>query len=168
MNKVIYVLLMSLISNEGYADGVCRDHPELAFFNKLGGNLEIQLSEPTEPVSDRLANHKATASATLKSLVMNGQYYDDDAGFRDLASLELEQIAYNESTITLSGAAMEPVKHKAPNGEFFTVKDLLKAVELTELKTRHKTEWFGGINVHHVYFEGIGCEDGAWLIYWGS
>ena len=31
------------------------------------------------------------------------------------------------------------------------------------------SEWFGGVDVHHVFFEGIHlADDGVWDIYWGS
>jgi len=44
------------------------------------------------------------------------------------------------------------------------VQELLRAVELTEQKTRENTEWFGGIDVHHMYFEGLFCEGDKRLI----
>jgi len=35
--------------------------------------------------------------------------------------------------------------------------------------TRDSSKWFGGIDVHHVFFEGIHLdEDDVWAIHWGS
>ena len=32
-----------------------------------------------------------------------------------------------------------------------------------------QSEWFDGVDVHHVFFEGIHQDsDGVWEIYWGS
>ena len=61
------------------------------------------------------------------------------------------------------------VVHQAANGQAFTVEELLKAVEDTERQSRPNSEWFGGVDMHHVYFEGIAeAEDGVWDIQWGS
>jgi hypothetical protein len=169
MKKITYILIFSLFSYKSIANEICSPHPELEFFNKLGGQLEIQLSEQTVPINPKVANRKATSNATIKGVVMKGEFYEsDEIGYRDLLKSELDQIAFNGSSIILSGAGNEPVEHQASNKSFFTVKELFKAIEITELKTRHKTDWFGGINVHHVYFEGIECQNGTWLIYWGS
>jgi hypothetical protein len=46
---------------------------------------------------------------------------------------------------------------------------MLNAVAETERQTRDKSEWFDGVDVHHIYFEGIHQgSDGVWEIYWGS
>lgn len=51
----------------------------------------------------------------------------------------------------------------------FTVRELVHAVEKTELETRGSSEWLGGIDVHHIFFEGISAEaDGTWALCWGS
>ncbi|MGA9520488.1 MAG: hypothetical protein WBV82_03435 [Myxococcaceae bacterium] len=74
-----------------------------------------------------------------------------------------------EPLIRLRGEAGDPVEHRAPNGKHFTVRELVKAVEETERQSRSRSNWLGGIDVHHVYFEGIHPEnDGTWSIAWGS
>ena len=63
----------------------------------------------------------------------------------------------------------EVVTHDAPNGSHFTVRELLRAVEETERRARPRSQWFGGIDVHHVCFEGLYLWDaGVWTILWGS
>ncbi len=53
--------------------------------------------------------------------------------------------------------------------EHFTVRELLQAVEDTERQTRGKSDWFDGVDIHHVYFEGLHEEEpGIHTIYWGS
>ena len=47
---------------------------------------------------------------------------------------------------------------------------ILAAVEETEKLTRAESEWFDGVDVHHVFFEGIRyvSEHDHWYIAWGS
>lgn len=143
-------------------------HPELDFFNTISGQLEIELTEPTQNIGT-LLNQRATPEARIKSLRLVPEIFVEDSGsFRELTSEELHSVAFNGSEITLVNDAEQPVTHKAPNGKSFSVSDLLKAVEETERQTRGNTEWFGGIDVNHVYFEGIDFDDGVGMICWGS
>jgi hypothetical protein len=59
--------------------------------------------------------------------------------------------------------------HASPDGMAFTIRELASAVEETERRARGSTAWFGGVDVHHVFFEGIHLDDaGTWNIRWGS
>jgi hypothetical protein len=60
------------------------------------------------------------------------------------------------------------VTEHVADGGAFTVRDLAGAIATTERASRGSSEWFGGIDVHHVFFEGIEDDDGAWRICWGS
>ena len=61
------------------------------------------------------------------------------------------------------------VEHSAPNGRHFSVRDMIAAAEETDRQARPTSEWFEGIDVHHVYLEGIHLEeDGLWVISYGS
>ncbi len=142
---------------------------ELEFFNSLSGRLAIELTEPAEPMAG-LTNLQASSHAKIVKATLNAEVYLEDEGtFRSLSPEELESIAYPEKEIALRAESGDVVKHTAPNGEYFTVEQLLKAVELTEQETRNNSEWFGGVDVHHCFFEGIEQEeDGVWEIYWGS
>ena len=53
---------------------------------------------------------------------------------------------------------------------FFTVSEVVKAVEKFERVDRPKSKWFGGIDCHHVFFEGLrpNAEKNAFCISWGS
>jgi hypothetical protein len=144
-------------------------HPELAFFKTLSGKLEIDLTAPTEQIGT-LENVRATPEAAIRSLRLVAEVYNRDSQtFRSLTPEELQSVAFQGSEINLRSEADETVSHQAPNGKFFTVQDLLNAVEETERQTRDQSEWFDGVDVHHVYFEGIHDRgDGAWQIAWGS
>ena len=53
---------------------------------------------------------------------------------------------------------------------FFTVGEVVKAVEKFERIDRPKSKWFGGVDCHHVFFEGLfpNAEKTAFCIFWGS
>ena len=142
---------------------------ELEFFNTISGQLDIQLTEAPENVGD-LLNLRASETAELKSIDFVPEIFEEDKGeFRGLTDEEFDRIAFKGSTIKLAGDAGDPVTHAAPNGEHFTVRQLLDAVVETERQIRGNTEWLGGIDVHHIFFEGIYEEEpGIWQIYWGS
>ncbi|MGW4352330.1 hypothetical protein ACWELJ_09600 [Nocardia sp. NPDC004582] len=139
----------------------------LEFFNGLSGTLSIELSEPTEDIAANLSNQRAKATAEIAALSFTPEVFQDD-DFRDLTADELDLVVLEATALTLQGEG-EPVGHRAPNGKWFTVRDLVAAIAETERRTRHQSQWFGGIDVHHVFFEGIDQEaDGIWRILWGS
>jgi hypothetical protein len=143
--------------------------PELAFFNRLRGRLEIELTEPAHQVAPHILNLQASPSAKIKSLRFAASVPTDDYDVRPLTEDELSSVAFIAPKIELRGDTGTPVVNEAPNGKHFTVRDLIEAVERTELATRGSSEWLGGIDVHHIYFEGILSEgDGTWSICWGS
>jgi hypothetical protein len=144
-------------------------HPELEFFNSLSGKLEIELDAPAEPVAN-LLNLRAAPDSRIVRLELRAEVYNSDTGeFRPLTPAELGAVAFRGSSIRLRSEDGEVVSHDAPNGSYFTVGELLRAVEETERRTRAQTEWLGGVDVHHVFLEGIEPgEDGVWEICWGS
>lgn len=145
------------------------DQAGMEFFNEIGGRLNIELSEPPERITEDLANETATPDARIVSLELVPEWFERDTGeFRPLTEEELNRTAYAGPTIKLGAESGSVMEHQAPNGKSFTVRELLKAVEDTEKQERTNTELFGGVDVHHVFFEGLYEEDGVWWISWGS
>lgn len=142
---------------------------ELRFFNSISGRLAIELTEPSQPMPN-VANLHAPPTARIKSVRLLAQVNDPQRDqYRSLSLDELSHIAFPKPEIRLQGKAGGPVLHKAPNGNHFTVQDLLSAIEETERHTREELRWFGGIDVHHIFFEGIRpIADDVWSISWGS
>jgi hypothetical protein len=143
----------------------------LQFFCKLSGRLEIQLSEPAQKITPRLENLAAPASAKLLDLTVEFTVFERDARtFRDLTPEEWERVVIVAPSIRMRGGRSNVVvEHRPENGASFTVRELAAAVAETERQARGQSEWFGGIDVHHVYFEGISLDDdGVWDIRWGS
>lgn len=143
-------------------------YSELGFFSSLSGTLEIELSEPARPVSDKLANLAAPPGAKIKSLRLVLGVLDGDVQ-RKLTDAELDSVALRESHVVLRGESGKELEYDAPNGEYFTVRDLIHAIEQTESVVRAESKWLGGVDVHHVYFEGLEMnEPGHFEIQWGS
>ncbi|MFI6996408.1 hypothetical protein [Nocardia sp. NPDC050175] len=139
----------------------------LEFFNGLSGTLAIVLTEPTENVAANLSNQRAAATATITEVSFAPNVFED-GDFRDLTDDEFDRVVLDLPALNLRGFG-DPVEHRAPNGKCFTVRDLVAAISETERSTRQQSQWFGGIDVHHIFFEGIHeGDDGVWEIYWGS
>ena len=52
---------------------------------------------------------------------------------------------------------------------YFTVQEMADIILDFEKMDRPKTRWFGGIDAHHIFFEGIEKNtDGSYRICWGS
>jgi hypothetical protein len=146
-----------------------KSHPELEFINSLSGKLAIELDVPAARIGD-LDNLRALPEARIARLELHVEVFNRETEqFRPLTAEEYDAVAFRGKSIRLRSEDGDPVTHAAPNGSFFTVRDMMRAVEETEQQTRSNSEWFGGIDVHHVYFEGIELsDDGTWDICWGS
>jgi glucose/arabinose dehydrogenase len=103
-----------------------------------------------------------------------GVYSNDSGEFTPLTAEQLEQVAYNQPAITfkrglLSSAAKPSYTMNAPNSKsYFSLSDLLDTIAAFEQYDRPSTEWFGGIDCHHIFFEGVHATPEGWLISWGS
>jgi len=95
----------------------------------------------------------------------------DRKGPEEVTEEELESLAYGRPEITLSSGLSElKMTFKAPSGQqHFTVRDLLDTICDFEAKDRVQYDWCEGIDVHHVFYEGMEQKpDGSWFTNWGS
>ena len=143
--------------------------PGIHFFNEISGKLVIELTRPRERIRN-LANFKAPPDAKIRNLTLKARIVDEAfRRSRALTEQELARIVVSGPRIKLAGLAKIAVEHAAPNGKYFTVADILKAIEVTERQTRDATEWFGGVDIHHIHLEGLHPKGGGvWEIQWGS
>ena len=53
---------------------------------------------------------------------------------------------------------------------YFTIQEVIANIVDFEMARRPKTDWFGGIDAHRVYFEGMfrGADGASFNIWWGS
>jgi len=141
---------------------------DTGLLEKVIGKLDIELSEPSRPMSSTLMNQVAPEHATIKSVSFSAQIYEKEE-VREVLADEWKAAVIDEAHMDVRGESGRVMGFDAPNGRFFTLSDLKDVVERLELATRGDSEWFGGVDVHHVYFDGISREaDGAWSIFWGS
>jgi hypothetical protein len=96
--------------------------------------------------------------------------------FRPLTDEELDRVVFRTRTNKMGdGIGMyhkdggTVVQWDAGPSRTFTIRDLAEAIAETEAITRAKSDWMGGPDVHHVYFEGLDHgKDGVWRVSWGS
>src|SRR5262245_6969589 len=91
----------------------------------ISGVLHVELTEPTERITERLLNRKATSSATVTSVRLEAHVFEND-DFRELTEGELSTVAFPHREIVIRGLG-EAVRHTAPNGECFKVREILAA-----------------------------------------
>ncbi|MGL5824288.1 MAG: hypothetical protein ACRCYU_05535 [Nocardioides sp.] len=163
------------------------------FFGELNIKLRIEFNEEPSVVGGGLLNKMVGPETQVVSLKLDVSTPDvepeksgDDQEFavvdgnqvpmtygvdyRPLTADEYETAAFRGSSIRLQSHRSEPVVHQAPNGAFFTVGDLLRAIEETERQARPNSVGFmGGIDVDHIYFDGLHKkDDDVWMTLWGS
>ncbi len=148
------------------------DPDGLELLANVRGMLEIELSQPLEPIAPgtTLQNQKAPAQATINALRLVTEINEHDVD-RPLTKVELDHVVFRGSTLRLQGNGGPAIGHDAPDCKQFTLKDVLDAIESTERQTRGNSEWFDGIDAHHVFFEGIrqeGPDRDVWRTQWGS
>lgn len=140
--------------------------PGFAYFNAVTNTIYVQLSEDRELEDVGWNDHPQIYLNHNEEL---------EPHFRDLTEEELDLVGlevpviYVRSYACLDPGSSDAIQFTAPNGKHFTVQDLLDMVIECERQTRGKTHWFGGIDRHHVFFEGMSLrEDGTWVTHWGS
>ena len=96
--------------------------------------------------------------------------YDESTDeFIELTKKELDKIEYPFQEITIKSFNENKIKFKSKSKKGFTVRELIECIKDVENIARPESEWFGGIDAHHIFFEGLGkIRDGIYEIYWGS
>jgi hypothetical protein len=146
------------------------DQDALAFFNGLSGRLKIELTEPAQQAAPHLLNLVAPKGARIVRVDFELEVFEDDDA-RPLTEEEWSRVVVRAPRIKMVNLDTPEtvVETPAPHGGVFTVRDLQHAVARSEHVSREGGDWMGGVDVHHVYFEGIEPEDGGvWAIAWGS
>jgi hypothetical protein len=147
---------------DGWSGTLCIEFNQKAARKKMSANLYNEMVDP---------------KATIKSVSLDLQIYErenDEEPFREATQEEWDAIVFEQPYLRIIGLVEEAIEHRATNGKNFSAKELIQAIEATEKQTRSKSEWFGGIDAHHIFFEGLSFVevDGqgieTWRVYWGS
>ena len=166
--------------------------PGFEFFNNIQNGVEIELEKPQDPPEPKIVSSwdvetddavsvswsapKRSYREVVKSVSWE-PFVDEDEDYRRLSDEELKMVVFEAPTITLSSECGGGfIEHHAPNGKFFTVRDMLQVICSHELQARSASlevddyhHIFGGI-----YFKGEGrisrsyWEDGVGYIVWDS
>ena len=138
--------------------------------------LDIETTQQLVSMSphSNMLNEKLPPSATIIAINSTEPTIypiDKDEDPHELTDDELDEIMFAMPSITISqgyGSDETITKVEAPNGKIFTVQDLVDAVVAIERNERPKRQWFGGIDCHHIFFEGSGDrERGEVLVHRG-
>ncbi len=81
-------------------------------------------------------------------------------------TMTFENVWRNMDTNEITGTTTKTFKKKGG----FSCWDVIQKILAFEKIDRPKSKWFGGVDCHHIYYEGIAFnDDGKTLgIYWGS
>ncbi len=130
-------------------------------------NLEVYMRE-NEPKPVKVA--KAKKGGSRKITWKKTPKVPRETIFRPLTEEELDRVVFKTKKISLSDYGSGVIVHwDTPNQRGFTVRDLAKVIAETEVLTRGSAQWLGGVDVHHIFFEGMALgKDGVWRVGWGS
>ena len=146
----------------------------MELLKNISATLDIEIKSRRKnarrAISPNLLNEIVLPNSKIAKIKLEAEIYEEEKeSFREITANELNEVVFKSSKITLKAQSGDKVEYLAPNGKHFTVKDILSAVEDAERQTRANTNWFGGIDVHHVFFEGLHKQkDGSFEIHWGS
>lgn len=136
----------------------------------LSFSLDIKTSMPSEPIGNML-NEMVPSDASILAISIPTPSVMDGSEYRNMTETELHEILFTTPSIRITTAtpSVKTFTADAPNGKWFSVADTLGAIADVETKVRPLMTWFGGVDCHHVYFEGEGDrEKGDILLHWGS
>ena len=131
------------------------------------------MSDSCAQISPNLLNHCENPKSSIIGISHTEiEYFDRQHDeFVKLTEEELNQTAFIGDEITFKDGFTE-ITYLSKDGQF-TVLELVAVIVEFEKVIRPKSDWFGGVDTHHVYFEGIDPithDDGAVVheICWGS
>jgi hypothetical protein len=135
----------------------------LNFINDLSGVLRIEWNKYVDDLP------------AIKSIELEFEKTKND-DFVPLSDKEMNMVIFKTDCIKMRTSLWVNEKREYSNNfishlsnKNFTIGDIIKCIEKTELYMRPNTYWFGGPDVHHVFFEGIEQDkEGIWNINWGS
>ena len=133
--------------------------------NSLCFTLDIETTN-TAPQHGMLLNRFEQPDSRIKSInVGEVTYYDSDSGEHvPYTKAELKEMpGYTADTMTFKSVWHDldtdeitgtTIKTFTQEGGF-SCWDVIKCIKKFEKLDRPKTKWFGGIDCHHVFYEGI-------------
>ena len=152
-------------------------------FTKLMSGINFVLcidTTHTAPQQGMLMNRFEKPKSKIKNIAHSEieRYDKKKQEMVRLTDEELSLPAFKGKTITLKSVWVndkqkvvnEPKRTYENTKGFFSIKEMVKIVVQFEKLDRPKTKWFGGIDCHHVFFEGFrkNKDNKTYGIHWGS
>ena len=140
-------------------------------FQNAGFNINIRLEEDKTYSTGRLLNIFVKPDSQILDITKTNIYkFSEDYDLIDLSEEEVNSLAYNNKSITLVNSATETeLQFHSDNEQYFTVQELVDKIMEFEKIDRPKTDWFGGIDAHHIFYEGLHKKDEhIYSVMWGS
>ena len=143
--------------------------------DKINGYSAIlEMDIETFQWNEQFLNQFVKPDTELKSVsIPNIRKFVDDE-IVDLTVDELSEVCYEGKEITLveeKSEFHEGFSKTFRNEDGFTVRQMFDNVEDFEMEARPLSNWFDGIDAHHIFFEGFNKIDGTdnhYTICWGS
>lgn len=134
-------------------------------------SLSIELDIPPTPMGGRLVNLAADKKAKLKEIKVDSvsRYCPDQEEHVEFTDEQLNTlIIYEGEKIEFKHNNTRKVYHFS--NKKATIKQFVDAIVDFEKIARTSGDWFGGIDCHHIFYEGIdpAGENGVYHITWGS
>lgn len=139
--------------------------------NDIQFTLSIKLDVPPAPMSEFLLNLRADNNAKLVDIKVCDICRWDDT-LEDLIAYSEEQlnnlVIFDKNTIEFKDEDHSRKTYHFPTNRV-TIRQFVDAIVDFEKISRPKSEWFGGIDCHHIFYEGIYPDaNGTYSIFWGS
>jgi hypothetical protein len=148
-------------------------------FDRLSWTLNIETTE-TEVHEGSYNRFETQTSDIIKitvdtPLIFDKTDYDKEPEYATSADLALPGLIGN--TMTLENKHTQRRKYTTKHVEhtftnkrgYFTCGELIDNIVQYANINRPHTRWFGGIDCHHIFFEGLtSCGKDTYTIYWGS
>ena len=134
----------------------------------------------TAPQQGMLMNRFEEATSEITSMTHTEiQKYDRKKGeFSNLTQEQLSTVGYKGKSITFENVWLNNKNKKVGETKctytntkgYFTVEEMVKNIVKFEQVDRPKSCWFGGVDCHHIFFEGIHKNKNGktYCIHWGS
>lgn len=152
-------------------------------FNRLSWTLHIDATEKpcgVNPNSTYLLISKIDAWRPIQIYDKTvGDLPDDPSPFTDATSTDLELPGLTGYTMILDNGHKTAGKYRVSTKRvkrtfknkrgYFTCGELIDNIVQFENTSRIFTNWFGGIDCHHVFFEGLRSSGkDTYIVQWGS
>lgn len=141
-------------------------------------SLYVDTDKPSKQIGNllnRFEDEDAVVTSIGRSAIERWDEVDEDVV--PMSHEELDAPAFIGSNLNVSSMWINKKGKKidetrmsfSASKGYFTVKEIADLVVKFEEKDRPKSKWFGGVDAHHVFFEGLEKnEDDSYRIRWGS